>query len=65
MTMDLAGHKFEERDLLERIMRGMGGTSRHGRERWAIVRDTFGVGSTVANALCHEFGLDPDDILRK
>lgn len=64
-TIDLAGHKFEGRNLIERVMRNMTGSNRYGRERWAIVKDTFAVGSTVAHALCHEFGLDPDGVLRK
>lgn len=64
-AIDLAGHKFKGRDLIERVMRNMAGSNRYGRERWAIVKETFAVGSTVAHAMCHEFGLDPDDILRK
>ncbi len=61
--MILAGHQFNERDLIERVMR----TARRvkgehaGQYRWAWVSDTFSVGSTVARALCHEFWLDPDD----
>jgi hypothetical protein len=29
--------------------------------RWVAVRDTFGVGSTVARVLCQQHGLDPDE----
>lgn len=65
MTIELAGHKFDERDLINRVMRNMKGDNRYGRERWVMVMNTFAVGSTVAHAMCHEFGLDPDDILRK
>jgi hypothetical protein len=63
--MNLAGHEFAERDLLARVMRNMEGPTRWGTPRWVVVRDTFGVGSTVANAMCHEFDLNPDDDLRK
>lgn len=31
--------------------------------RWVCVRDTFAVGSTTANILCAEAGLDPDEML--
>jgi DNA gyrase/topoisomerase IV subunit B len=61
----LERHEFDERDLIERVMRNMQGTSRYGTPRWVLVRDAFGVGSTVANALCHEFDLNPDDELKK
>lgn len=63
--MILAGHQFNERDLLERAMRNMKGPSRTGMYRWVLVRDAFGVGSTVAHALCQEFNLDPDEVLKK
>lgn len=58
-------HEFDERDLIMRVMRNMRGRSRYGEMRWVIVRDTFACGSTVARALCHEFGLDPDQELKK
>lgn len=63
--MNLAGHEFAERDLLRRVMRNMTGTSRQGTPRWVLVKETFAVGSTVANALCAEFELDPDEELKK
>lgn len=63
--MRLAGHLFDERDLIERVMRNLEGPIDNtlGRPRWAVVHDTFAVGSTVANALCREFGLDPNEYL--
>jgi hypothetical protein len=63
--MNLAGHEFAERDLLGRAMRNMQGTSRWGTMRWVLVKEAFGVGSTVAHALCAEFELDPDEELKK
>ena len=64
--MILAGHHLNERDLIGRVMRnahpvkGAGGTY-----RWAWVSDRFSVGSTVARAMCAEFGLGPDESVRK
>lgn len=64
MKLDI--HEFAERDLIERVMRNMRGTTRAiSRPRWALVRDAFGVGSTVARALCHEFNMNPDEELKK
>lgn len=63
--MDLAGHKFDERILVERVMRNMRPPTRYGMERWVLVKSLFGVGSTVAHLLCHEFGMDPDEILKR
>ncbi len=61
--MILAGHQFNERDLIERVMRNARRVKGEhaGQYRWAWASDTFGVGSTVAHALCHEFGLDHDE----
>lgn len=61
----LERHEFDERDLLGRAMRNMRAPTRIPQVRWALVMKTFGVGSTVAQALCREFGLDPDDEVRK
>lgn len=63
--MKLERHDFDERELLGRMMRNMQGTSRWGDQRWVLVMRAFGFGSTVANAMCHEFGLDPDEVLKK
>lgn len=46
-------------ELLERAVRN-GGLSRT-RQRWVVMMETFGVGATVAHALCRRFGLDPDE----
>lgn len=63
--MKLSGVEITERDLLERVMRNIRGKGRHGyNARWIRVKDVFGVGSGVANALCHEFDLDPDEELK-
>lgn len=63
--MKLAGHTFDERDLIGRVMRNM--RPRRGERnvmRWVLVRDTFAVGSTVAHELCREFNLDPDEVIK-
>lgn len=31
--------------------------------RWAVIKRTFGVGSTVAKDLCRRFGLNPDEVI--
>ena len=63
--MNLAGHEFDERDLVWRVLRNMR-PNRGERKvpRWVLVKNLFGVGSTVANALCHEFDLDPDEVIK-
>ncbi|WP_047275899.1 hypothetical protein [Pseudomonas lundensis] len=63
--MRLSGVEFTERELLDRVMRNIRGRGRYQHNtRWIRVKDTFGVGSGVANALCYEFGLDPDEELK-
>lgn len=66
--MILSGVVIEEEDLIEQVVRNVKGPSKyrykHGKQRWALVRDAFGVGSGVANALCRRYGLDPDEYLR-
>jgi len=51
------------RDLLERAMKNarpqLGLTAR----RWVVVKHMFAVGSQRAQALCREFGYDPDEEL--
>lgn len=62
--MNLAGHEFEERELLRRVVRNLRPTKRQRYiQRWVLVRNAFGCGSTVARALCCEFGLEPDEEL--
>jgi hypothetical protein len=62
------GNKFAERDLLRRSIRSLKGPSKYrskyGVERWVLVMDLFGVGSTVACGLCREFDFDPYESLR-
>ena len=63
--MNLAGHTFDERDLVGRVVRNL--RPRRGERnvmRWVLVRDTFAVGSTVAHELCREFNLDPDEVIK-
>lgn len=64
--MNLAGIEFSETELIKRVMTNMHRAPKGHQQmpRWALVRDTFGVGSTVACALCHQHGLNPDDVLR-
>lgn len=64
--MNLSGCEFTERELLERALRNIRGKGLRGyNTRWIRVKETFGVGSGVANALCREFGLDPEEELRR
>lgn len=63
--MILAGHTFEERNLIGRVMRNL--RPRRGERnvmRWVLVYNAFGVGSTVARALCVEFDMDPDEVIK-
>lgn len=66
--MILAGHDIKDRDLIWGVMHNLKGPSKYrhrGKERWVIVMEVFAVGSTVAHALCREFDLDPDEVLKK
>jgi len=67
VTINLAGHLFDERDLIGRVMRhATPAKGKHsGEPRWAWVSCTFAVGSTVARALCREHGMDPDERVKK
>lgn len=64
----LSGVEMEEEDLIERAVRNVKGPSKyrskHGTARWILVKQVFGVGSGVANALCRRYGFDPDECLR-
>lgn len=66
--MKLCGCEIDERDLIASAIRSLKGPSKYrskyGAPRWALVRDTFGVGSGVASALCREFGFDPEEMIR-
>ena len=65
--MILAGHQFNERDLIERVMRQAHPvkTKGCGQLRWVWVTRKFAFGSTVARAMCEEFNLNPDDMVAK
>lgn len=63
--MKLAGHEFEDRELIRRALRNM--RPRRGERnvyRWVMVKNLFGVGSTVAHALCAEFNMNPDEVIK-
>lgn len=63
--MNLAGHEFIDRDLIGRALRNM--RPRRGERnvcRWVLVTQLFGVGLTVAHALCAEFNMDPDEVIK-
>lgn len=63
--MKLAGCEFTERELLGRAVRNAKPKNRNSyKARWIVIKSTFGVGSGVANALCREFDLDPDEELK-
>ena len=65
--MDLAGHEYSERELLRRAMTNWRKpkTKCAGVPRWVKAKETFCVGSTVAHALCYEFGFDPEEKVLK
>lgn len=63
--MILAGHTFSERNLISQVMRNL--RPRRGERsvmRWVLVMAAFGVGITVAHALCAEFNMDPDEVIK-
>lgn len=64
--LNLGDMRFETIDLVKRVMDNMKRPPKGHNQvmRWALVRDTFGVGSTAACAMCHYFGLNPDDVIR-
>jgi len=63
--MILSGVEFTERELLERAVRNARPKNRNAyKTRWIVIKSVFGVGSGVANALCREFDLDPDEDLK-
>jgi hypothetical protein len=66
ITID--GNELKERDLIRSAIRSLRGPSKYrskyGIERWVLVMDLFGVGSTVACGLCREFDFDPYESLR-
>ena len=65
--MNLAGHEFEDKDLVRRAISNMRlvTDNAYGMVRWAKIMRMFGVGSTVAHAMCAEFGFDPEQRVAK
>lgn len=65
--MILAGHQFNERDLIGRVLRSAVPVKKAGAgvPRWVWVSNHFSTGSTVSCALCREFFLDPDEMVKK
>lgn len=63
-VITLSGCKFTEHELIERAVRAATGTARRGTQRWIAMKDAFGCGSGVANALCHRFDFDPDEMVK-
>lgn len=61
----LERHVFEMRELLGRAVRNVRGKRGNTLPRWALVRELFCCGSTVATHMCREFDLDPDEVLKK
>lgn len=55
--------RLPDRILLARAVKAARPTEAGSCPRWAVVRDLFALGSTSANALCVEFGVDPDEVL--
>jgi hypothetical protein len=53
--------RYSVESLMEYAIRFARNPSQTPRPRWAIVRDMFGVGSTMATKLCERFGLDPHE----
>lgn len=60
----LSGCEFSENELIGRAVRAASGTHRRGTQRWVAMKDAFGCGSGVANALCRRFGFDPDEMVK-
>ncbi len=60
--MILAGVQVSDRNLIAAAIRNVRPLKRPTR-RWALVRDTFNIASTMAYAMCREFKLDPEETL--
>jgi hypothetical protein len=50
-------------DLLRRVLRGLRNTHAGRPQRWVVVSEVFGLGSTYSRELCRLFDLDPDEVL--
>lgn len=61
----LTGHKFECRDIVKRVVMNLKcARGERNMQRWVLVMHTFAVGSTVAYAMCQEFNLDPEEVIK-
>jgi hypothetical protein len=53
-------------ELLRRAVQGArSGTTRGWHRRHEAVMQVFSLGSTYAWQLCHRFGVDPDELVRR
>lgn len=50
---------YEERELIQRAIRNTRPFS-HPQPRWVMAKRVFGVGASVAAAICTRYGFDPD-----
>lgn len=56
---------------LDRVVHGLVHNARRvhrivpGRPLWAVIKDLTGLGSTSAKALCHRYGCDPDEPIKR
>jgi len=46
-------------------MRNAENRERGSRPAWAVAKDLFAVGSTVAAAMCRDMGIDPDRVVKR
>lgn len=63
-TITLSGCEIKEADLIWGVMRNLHGNRRNTLPRWALVRNAFGTGSSVATALCRLSNLNPEEVLK-
>lgn len=57
-------HTYPYRLLVENALRNLN-THSYNRQRWAVVSDLFCIGSQGAIAICREFNLDPDELIKR
>ena len=62
-TVKLGENEYTHEELLRRAVRFMRPQRPGIDPRWVTVRNSFGLGSTSARALCREYGLDPEEIV--
>ena len=60
-------HEIAAYDPIKRAMLNLAPRGRKGEKqmRWVVVTEAFGLGSTYAKDLCHKYGLDPDELLKR